>query len=186
MRTAPPPTPASRALDALIALNTPGGSTRAQVARHLSTPSAPVSDAAALALLNQLVKKGAAAKLGVARFYAAGHAPPAPPPPPAVAVEELAVGAGAAATAGARVTVAYRGTLATGGAQFDAAERFVFELGAGEVIKGWDAGVAGMRVGGARRLTVPPELAYGTRGAPPDIPPSATLVFDIRLLAVRT
>ena len=72
-----------------------------------------------------------------------------------------------------------------GGAVFDAAAKFSFELGAGEVIKGWDSGLVGLRVGGTRRLTIPPELAYGKRGSPPDIPPSAALVFEVALLSKK-
>lgn len=78
----------------------------------------------------------------------------------------------------------YRGALEDG-TEFDAASRFEFTLGAGEVIKGWEVGVRGMRVGGKRRLTVPPKLGYGKRGSLPEIPPSATLVFDVELLAVK-
>lgn len=78
----------------------------------------------------------------------------------------------------------YRGTLEDG-TDFDTASKFEFTLGAGEVIKGWDNGIEGMRVGGKRRLTIPPKLGYGRRGSPPEIPPSATLVFDVELLAVK-
>lgn len=78
----------------------------------------------------------------------------------------------------------YRGTLEDG-TEFDAASKFAFTLGAGEVIKGWDEGIEGMRVGGERRLTIPPKLGYGKRGSPPEIPPDATLVFDVELLAVK-
>ena len=74
----------------------------------------------------------------------------------------------------------YRGTL-TSGKQFDAG-KIKFRLGAGEVIKGWDLGVAGMRVGGKRKLKIPPPLAYGPRGAPPTIPGNATLLFDVEIL----
>jgi FKBP-type peptidyl-prolyl cis-trans isomerase len=71
------------------------------------------------------------------------------------------------------------------GAQFDSSTSFTFSLGAGNVIRGWDTGVVGMRVGGRRRLTIPPELAYGSSGRPPVIPGNATLVFDIELLNVQ-
>lgn len=102
-------------------------------------------------------------------------------------IEELKVGTGATAESGKRVTVHYVGTL-TNGSQFDSSrdrgKGFSFSLGAGEVIKGWDLGVAGMKIGGSRKLTIPPELGYGERGFPPVIPARATLVFEVELLAV--
>jgi len=79
------------------------------------------------------------------------------------------------------LTMAYEGKLADNGHQFDAASNFTFVLGAGEVIKGWDQGVAGMVVGGKRKLIVPPKLGYGKRGSAPDIPPNATLQFVVTL-----
>eukprot|EP00536_Pseudo-nitzschia_multiseries_P004724 jgi/Psemu1/10660/gm1.10660_g len=82
------------------------------------------------------------------------------------------------------VTVAYRGTL-DDGHQFDKASRFEFVLGVGEVIKGWDRGIANMRVGGKRRLTVPSKLGYGKRGCKPDIPPNATLNFVVTLKGIK-
>jgi FKBP-type peptidyl-prolyl cis-trans isomerase len=102
-------------------------------------------------------------------------------------VDELKQGTGTEAVAGKRVTVHYVGTL-TDGTKFDSSrdrgKGFGFTLGAGEVIRGWDQGVAGMKVGGLRRLTIPPELAYGDRGFPPVIPARATLVFEVELLSV--
>ena len=100
-------------------------------------------------------------------------------------IEELKVGDGAEAKAGQNVTVHYVGTL-TDGKKFDSSrdrgQGFSFKLGAGQVIKGWDQGVAGMKVGGMRKLTIPPELAYGDRGFPGAIPPKSTLVFEVELL----
>lgn len=87
---------------------------------------------------------------------------------------------------GDTVRVKYEGRLHSDGTVFDSSAAFTFELGAGEVIKGWDEGVDGMRVGEARRLTVPPKLGYGKRGSPPEIGPDATLVFDVTLLATRS
>lgn len=101
-------------------------------------------------------------------------------------LEELVVGKGPEATRGKTVEVHYTGWL-TDGKQFDSSvggAPFSFRLGAGEVIEGWDRGVAGMKVGGKRKLTLPPELGYGAQGAPPEIPPHATLVFEVELLAV--
>src|SRR5690606_2645472 len=102
--------------------------------------------------------------------------------------EDLVVGTGEEAVHGKAVTVHYTGTL-TDGSKFDSSvdrgEPFVFPLGAGRVIQGWDRGVVGMTVGGKRRLTIPPELGYGPRGFPPVIPANATLIFEIELLGVR-
>ncbi len=103
-------------------------------------------------------------------------------------IEDLTPGTGAEAKAGNTVTVHYVGTL-TDGSKFDSSrdrgEGFTFRLGAGQVIQGWDQGVAGMKIGGLRKLTIPPELGYGKRGFPPVIPPNATLIFEVELLEVK-
>ena len=106
--------------------------------------------------------------------------------------EDTTVGEGAVATAGQHVPVHYTGWLrnddGSKGAKFDSSkdrnDPFQFSLGAGQVIKGWDEGVQGMKVGGARTLTIPASLGYGARGAGGAIPPNATLIFDVELLAV--
>ncbi|MBE2263642.1 MAG: FKBP-type peptidyl-prolyl cis-trans isomerase [Burkholderiaceae bacterium] len=106
--------------------------------------------------------------------------------------DDTTVGEGAEATKGQSVTVHYTGWLFKDGAQgtkFDSSkdrnDPFVFSLGAGMVIRGWDEGVAGMKVGGQRTLIIPAELGYGARGAGGVIPPNATLKFDVELLGVK-
>ena len=107
--------------------------------------------------------------------------------PSGLVIEELVVGGGEAAAAGQKVSVHYTGWL-TDGKKFDSSkdrgEPFAFPLGRGQVIRGWDEGVAGMKVGGKRKLTIPPGLGYGARGAGGVIPPNATLVFEVELLSV--
>jgi FKBP-type peptidyl-prolyl cis-trans isomerase len=101
---------------------------------------------------------------------------------------DVAVGQGAEAREGSTVSVHYTGWLPDG-TKFDSSrdrgEPFAFTLGAGQVISGWDEGVKGMKVGGRRKLVLPPQLAYGEGGAPPAIPPGATLVFDVEVLDVK-
>jgi peptidylprolyl isomerase len=116
--------------------------------------------------------------------------PPKGPAPKKLETKDLIVGTGAEAKTGETVTVNYVGVLFKGGTEFDASwkrkEPFQFKLGEGQVIKGWDQGVAGMKVGGRRELIIPSELAYGKTGSPPAIPPNAPLVFVIDLLGPTT
>jgi len=104
-------------------------------------------------------------------------------------VVDVALGTGAVANSGNRITVSYSGFLfdasgvETKGRQFDSSNAFTFTLGSGQVIKGWDQGLIGMRVGGLRRLTIPPSLGYGNQ-AVGTIPANSTLVFDVRLISV--
>jgi len=111
--------------------------------------------------------------------------------PSGLQYEDTVVGDGATAASGQHVTVHYTGWLYQDGAagrKFDSSkdrgQPFEFSLGAGMVIRGWDEGVAGMRVGGTRRLVISPELGYGARGAGGVIPPNATLLFEVELLGV--
>ena len=103
-------------------------------------------------------------------------------------IDDVVEGSGAEAQAGQMVTVHYTGWL-TNGSKFDSSkdrnDPFRFKLGAGQVIRGWDEGVAGMKIGGTRKLTIPPQLGYGARGAGGVIPPNATLVFEVELLDVN-
>ena len=107
--------------------------------------------------------------------------------PSGLKYEEIKVGGGDTAEPGKTVSVHYTGWL-TNGTKFDSSkdrgQPFEFPLGGGRVIKGWDEGVRGMKVGGVRKLTIPPELGYGARGAGGVIPPNATLIFEVELLKV--
>ena len=114
------------------------------------------------------------------------------PAAPKLGITDVVVGKGAPAVAGQMVTVHYTGWLSNGGrrgAKFDSSrdhgEPFTFPLGGGQVIPGWDMGVAGMRPGGRRTLVIPPELGYGERGAGGVIPPGATLIFEVELLSAQ-
>ena len=110
-------------------------------------------------------------------------------PPTDLVIEDITVGDGAEATAGHQVEVHYVGVAWSNGKQFDASwdrgETFEFRLGRGQVIQGWDQGVAGMKVGGRRRLTIPPAMGYGSRGAGGVIKGGETLVFVVDLVGVR-
>jgi FKBP-type peptidyl-prolyl cis-trans isomerase len=113
---------------------------------------------------------------------------PQPAAPTKLVSEDLAPGSGRVAKSGDTVHVQYTGTLMNG-TKFDSSydhggDPFKFTIGKGEVIKGWDQGVVGMKVGGKRRLRIPPDLGYGTSGSPPTIPPDAGLVFEIELVSI--
>ncbi len=107
--------------------------------------------------------------------------------PSGLKIEDIQVGTGAEVKSGDTVTINYKGTL-TNGTKFDSSydrgTPFTTQIGVGQVIKGWDVGVVGMKVGGKRRLTIPPDLAYGSRDIP-GIPANSTLIFDLELLAVK-
>merc|ERR1712200_14860 len=107
--------------------------------------------------------------------------------PGGLIIEDIVVGSGLQAKSGQKVAVYYEGRLQKNNKKFDQSKKgpgFKFHLGAGEVIKGWDAGVVGMKIGGKRRLIVPSHMAYGKGGSPPVIPPNSTLVFDVELKAI--
>jgi FKBP-type peptidyl-prolyl cis-trans isomerase len=113
---------------------------------------------------------------------------PLPEPPKQLEIKDELVGTGDEAVSGKKVKVHYTGTLLNG-SKFDSSrdrgEPFSFTLGQGQVIKGWDQGVAGMKVGGRRTLRIPPDLGYGAAGSPPKIPGGAGLAFDVELLGVE-
>src|SRR5512132_2326781 len=146
-----------------------------------------------------LIAASILAALALVACDKAAPEPPAPPPrpvvPPAPEVpepadlikEDLSVGTGAEAKDGDKVKVHYTGRLLKNNLVFDSSvgkTPFEFQLGKASVIKGWDLGVVGMKVGGKRKLTIPSKLGYGEGGSPPKIPGKATLVFDIELLSV--
>jgi peptidylprolyl isomerase len=114
---------------------------------------------------------------------------PQGPPPKELEVRDVDEGDGAEARAGDTVEVEYVGVSYSNGKEFDSSwerpEPFTFQLGAGQVIPGWDQGIAGMKVGGRRELVIPPDLAYGEQGSPPAIKPNETLVFVVDLLDVQ-
>ena len=115
----------------------------------------------------------------------------APTPTGPYSATDIVVGTGAQAVTGNRITVSYTGWLydptkvENKGTQFDSGASFAFTLGSAQVIRGWDQGVPGLRIGGLRRLVLPPDLAYGSRGSGSSIPPNATLVFDVKLLSIQ-
>jgi FKBP-type peptidyl-prolyl cis-trans isomerase len=113
---------------------------------------------------------------------------PQPAAPTKLESEDLTAGSGRAAATGDTVHVQYTGTLMNG-TKFDSSydhggDPFKFTIGKGEVIKGWDQGVVGMKIGGKRRLRIPPDLGYGASGSPPTIPPNAGLVFEIEMVSI--
>jgi len=112
------------------------------------------------------------------------------PPPKTLQTDDIVVGDGAEAKPGDTLSMQYVGVNYSNGEQFDASwdngQPFTFQLGSGQVIKGWDQGIAGMKVGGRRELIVPPDLGYGAQGSPPAIGPNETLVFVVDLLDVQS
>jgi FKBP-type peptidyl-prolyl cis-trans isomerase len=180
---APPKTTLDKIVVAVTTLADPTGSSRQAIVKFLKTEFQLENAAIIKKALKQGVDKGKLTQQG--QSFSVPGVEFEIPKDEQVTIEEILVGDGAVAERGADVTMKYRGTLESDGSEFDAASRFDFTLGAGEVIKGWDKGIEGMRVGGKRKLVIPSKLGYGKRGSPPEIPGDATLVFDVELLAVE-
>jgi FKBP-type peptidyl-prolyl cis-trans isomerase FkpA len=112
--------------------------------------------------------------------------------PSSLGIRDIVQGTGDEALAGTTLVMHYTGWLYSNGkhgkkfdSSLDSGQPFSFKLGAGEVIEGWDKGIAGMRAGGKRELIIPSQMGYGSKGAPPDIPPNAALIFEVQLLSVQ-
>jgi FKBP-type peptidyl-prolyl cis-trans isomerase len=133
--------------------------------------------------LKKAIEKGKLIQTGQS-FLVAGDPIPERPVEPKVKIDDTKEGSGPVAEAGDTVVVKYEGKL-NDGTVFDSASSFEFTLGAGDVIKGWDQGIAGMKVGGKRKLHVPSMLGYGKRGSAPDIPGSADLHFKVTLKGIK-
>ena len=164
-------------------LKTPGGCSRQAITKAIKSEYGEVAPHA----LKAAIKKGTDSKVLVQegqRWWVRGHEPPAAPASETVTWQDIKVGEGPIAESGCQCTMSYTGTLKDG-MKFDSAARFSFTIDAGEVIKGWDQGIKGMKVGGHRILNVPSKFGYGKRGSPPEIPGDADLTFDVKLLAVR-
>ena len=167
----------------IIQLKTPGGCSRQAITKGLKAEYGEVAPNA----LKTAIKKGTDSNILVQegqRWWVKGHEPPPPPASETVKIDDLTIGSGAEALSGSQCTMSYTGLLEDG-SKFDSASKFTFTIDGGEVIKGWDQGIKGMKVGGHRKLSVPSKLGYGKRGSPPEIPGDADLTFDVKLLAVK-
>ena len=162
----------------------PNGISRVAITKYLKQELDYDNGSALKKALKQGVSKGKLIQTGQS-FRVAGDPLPDLPAEPTVEHTDVKVGKGPAAVAGDTVVVKYQGTLAADGSEFDAANSFEFVLGNKDVIKGWDLGIAGMQVGGQRRLQVPAKLAYGKRGSAPNIPPNADLNFVVTLKKIK-
>ena len=178
-----PKTALDKVVHCIRELKEHGGSSRQMIHKYLKHEFSLESTAVIKAALKKGVAKGVLTQAGQ-RFMVSGESYELPADQ-RVEISVLKQGAGEqGAGAGAEVTVAYVGTL-DDGHQFDAASKFTFELGAGDVIKGWDQGILGMLPGEKRELVVPSKLGYGAKGSAPDIPPHATLHFVVTLKSFK-
>mmetsp|Transcript_45137 Transcript_45137/g.106326 ORF Transcript_45137/g.106326 Transcript_45137/m.106326 type:complete len:191 (+) Transcript_45137:33-605(+) len=171
-----------KVLSAIRTHESPTGSSLAYLKKHLK---AEYEFDNATVLLKALKKAVADGKLSqpTKSSYAIPGLEFALPADEIVSMTDTTVGTGKEAKSGSNVTMRYEGRL-TDGHVFDKADRFKFQIDGGEVIKGWDRGIKGMKVGGERELSIPSKLGYGKKGSSPDIPPDATLLFTVGLLSV--
>ena len=164
-------------------MKTPGGCSRQAITKGMKSEYGDVAPHT----LKGAIKKGTDSHILVQegqRWWVKGHEPPLPSTSETVTSEDKKVGSGTEASSGSQCTMSYAGFL-DDGTKFDSATKFTFTIDAGEVIKGWDQGIKGMKVGGHRKLFVPSKLGYGKRGSPPEIPGDADLTFDVKLLSVK-
>ena len=160
------------------------GVSRAAIIKYLKTELNYDNASSLKKALKKTVDTGKLVQTGQS-FRVAGDNVIERPPEPIAHIEDIKLGTGAEAKAGDTVVVKYEGKLKATGTVFDSAPTFDFQLGAGDVIKGWDQGIAGMRIGGVRKLDVPSQLAYGKRGSKPDIPPNSDLLFTVTLKKIK-
>lgn len=155
--------------------------------KSLRTMLCLISLAASLAVLSACDDKAAAGS--AAKPDDAAAVPASAKSVHGIQIEDVVLGEGTEAKKGNKVSVNYLGTLASNGTKFDSSydrnEPFTFRLGSGQVIEGWEKGIVGMKEGGKRILTIPPDKAYGPNGYPPVIPPNATLKFEVELVEVQ-
>ena len=176
-----PPTVADKICKAIEVLAEPGGASRIAIQKYIKETFGEVKPALLKKAFTTVVASGKVVQNGQ-RFALVGvEIAPRPGETVEKVVLKAAPEGSRACEHGDTVDMKYVGTLQDGGAQFDKAAHFKFTLGIGEVIKGWDQGVRGMREGERARLTVPPKLGYGKKGAPPEIPGDATLIFEVTL-----
>jgi FKBP-type peptidyl-prolyl cis-trans isomerase len=164
--------------------SSPNGVSRVSIAKYIQNEFDYDNASALKKALKKGVNSGKLIQTGQS-FRVAGDHVAELPDQPKVEIKDLKEGTGPAAAVGDTVLVKYEGRLKEDGTVFDAASSFEFTLGAGDVIKGWDIGVEGMKVGGKRSLQVPSKLGYGKRGSAPDIPPYANLSFTVTLKCIK-